>query len=531
MAAETQPPKDDAALAPELALTDVAKVLQQYHHQQLVMHMVGPAVSLVVHVIVLTAISVMAVSSARKEEVKYEIKIEEVKIKEIEPEVEKEMQEVKELQTTETTTTSVQAPEISVPDAPAETVAEAGPAGGGGLDDGPPTGGVGGLGGGGFDDIASVVDVRLGTSSIKLPGYYAGRSASGRATSVKKYGGTPGGQKAVERAMGYLVKKQNENGSWGSNSPAHTGLALLVFLAHGETPLSEKYGSTVQKGMQWLANEMVAKKNLGQNAYGHGIATYALAEAYGMTKIPFLRNAMETGIDTIIKGQGGHGGFFYSYGKAGQWDLSVSGWQFQALKSAYVAGATNPGLKEAITKCVKFLKNDAFKNARFGYQSAGTGGNMTGVGTVGLQLLGEGDCREAREALATISTERLAAYKAVHDAPKTWEEKADGFIYGWYYDTQAMFNKGGKMWRAWQNEFEPTLNATQNSDGSWSTGKQGHTADPILCTTWCALQLEVYYRYLPTFDIGKMDQYRTTTTGGTSGGLGLEGGDTGLIIE
>ena len=89
------------------------------------------------------------------------------------------------------------------------------------------------------------------------------------------------------------------NGSW-ENNPAHSGLALLCFLAHGETPLSEEFGVTVQKAMQWLANGM-PKNKLWSRAYSHGIATYALAEAYGMTQIPFLHEAMENGLD-VYKG-------------------------------------------------------------------------------------------------------------------------------------------------------------------------------------------------------------------------------------
>jgi hypothetical protein len=38
----------------------------------------------------------------------------------------------------------------------------------------------------------------------------------------------------------------------GKEHDAMTGLAILTFLAHGETPSSEEFGETVTKGVQYL---------------------------------------------------------------------------------------------------------------------------------------------------------------------------------------------------------------------------------------------------------------------------------------
>jgi peptide/nickel transport system substrate-binding protein len=72
---------------------------------------------------------------------------------------------------------------------------------------------------------------------------------------VKKFGGSGGGVNSVNKALMWLARVQNADGSWGNQSPAHTGMALLTFLAHGETPLSEQYGNTVQKAMKWLVDK------------------------------------------------------------------------------------------------------------------------------------------------------------------------------------------------------------------------------------------------------------------------------------
>ena len=158
------------------------------------------------------------------------------------------------------------------------------------------------------------------------------------------------------RALRWLKKVQAADGSW--ENEAFTGLALLCFLAHGETPQSEEFGMTVQKAMQWLSGKVPVQG--ASHGYANGIATYALAEAYGMTQIPFLRQSMEAGLEVIVKGQQSGGGYNYAYGQTERWDLSVAGWQYQALKAGYVAGANVEGIVAAISKSTKFLKDVAY---------------------------------------------------------------------------------------------------------------------------------------------------------------------------
>ena len=81
--------------------------------------------------------------------------------------------------------------------------------------------------------------------------------------------------------------------------PAYTGLALLTFLAHGETPSSKEFGTTVRKAMEWLCSDKI---HVNQN-YAHAIKAYALAEAYAMTGVSILEDAMNRSIRIIIDGQ------------------------------------------------------------------------------------------------------------------------------------------------------------------------------------------------------------------------------------
>lgn len=477
--------------AEEMTDAEIGAILAQYRSQQLRQHLIGPGISAVFHVGLLLLLSFYVVAKEKKVEQVVEIKTEVLEIKEPEKKIIEEIQEVQEEMADE-------APKMEVPVNPTTEISDSAMADV--SDDAPQT-----------DDnldMEEVLDVVNNPTPLKLPGLYGGRTAAGRAGAARKYGAGKGGQDAVLKALRWLAKVQQEDGSW-NGLPADSGLALLCFLAHGETPLSEEFGVTVQKAIQWLATNMPDGKAWGKGdghvAYAHGIATYSLSEAYGMTQIPFLVGPMESGIDVIVKGQQPGGGFDYNYAKGARWDMSVVGWQMQAMKAAYVAGCTNPDLPKAIEKVVAFTKNTAYANGKFGYTAPGSGSpNMTGIGTVGLQLLGEKASKEALGGAQTIAQTRLASYQ---QAQQTWNATAATHLYGWYYDTQAMFQLGGGQgneWKLWNSVFQPVLIRNQNPEGYWTHDEHhsmgGDTLHgKVLATTLCCLQLEVYYRYLPTF--------------------------------
>lgn len=353
-------------------------------------------------------------------------------------------------------------------------------------------------------------------SPLILNGLYANRGSGGaRARAMKTHGGTKDGEDAVLRALRWLKTHQDDNGAWAKadansthpNPPAMAGFALLAFLGHGETPASPEFGQTVENAIKYLLQVQTAKgKGMfadGGKAYGHGIITYAVSEAYAMTKIIALKDAAEKAIQIIIDGQQDTGGFDYSYKKGNRFDLSVSGWQFQALKAAKAAGATNPGLDAALTKSANFLEKNVFisagENSGFVYSgksgilpNEGATPSMTGVGTLCLQLLGRGN-----SPCVTAGIQFLERVQPQWPSSKDKNGKpVKAPVYTWYYVTQAKFQKGGKVWDAWNLVFSRELIANQQSDGHWDGGDWGGS---VYTTCLCTLMLEVYYRYLPSY--------------------------------
>ena len=162
-------------------------------------------------------------------------------------------------------------------------------------------------------------------------------------------------ERAVIKALNWLTAKQNGDGSWGKTyQGAMTGFALLCYLGHCELTDSPEYGEAVAKGIKYLV-ELGDKKdgwlyvttNKHGAAYTQGIATYALAEAYGMTEKEFILPVLQKAINRIVAGQKEDGGWYYLETRKGPAnssfvdfgknknaasDTSVSGWQLQALR-------------------------------------------------------------------------------------------------------------------------------------------------------------------------------------------------------
>ena len=366
-------------------------------------------------------------------------------------------------------------------------------------------------------DIASVAPV-MTKSPLIIKGLYgtlANRGGAARAGAIKTYGGTGAGEDAVLRALRWLKDHQDPDGSWTkadkTDAPAMAGLALLCFLAHNETPASPEFGTTVRKAMEYLvskqtaAGEFVEAKS-SAGSYRQGICTYAVSEGFALTKIMALKDAMDKGIDVIVKGQQPTGGYNYGYAKGDRWDLSVAGWQFQALKAAKMAGCTHEGLEDAIKKGITYIKGEAYDPKRGGFCYAGKPGvpfsgsgstpSMTGAGTLCLQLLGQPNAAEVRTGLEFLK-ETPCVWNGIGKKDKDGKDvAAKNALYAWYYITQAKFQRGGDDWDAWNKVFARQLIFGQEKDGHWQYGDHG---GDVYSTAVCVLMLEVYYRYLPTY--------------------------------
>jgi len=356
------------------------------------------------------------------------------------------------------------------------------------------------------------------------PSLKARCSSMERLDKLRKNGGNTQCEVAVSRSLEWLKTKQNPDGSWGTGyKSAMTGLALLCYLGRCETNESPFYGDNVMKAILYLVE--LSKKNdkgfitedlkTNAGAYEHGIATYALGEMYTLARLgskglPGMREAFENGVKQIIERQNETGGWDYyvknvtdgGQGKSTRDDLSVTGWQYQALKAARHTGLRIAGLDSAIEKTLKYMEKAQTKDGGIGTvnrEAAYNQWNLTGTGVLGLQTLGNGG------KATTIDKGMKFLRRFVTEEPLDWNRNCN--LYCWYYYTQAFFQKGGEDWKFYNEQLLPQLLENQNVDGSWKPERGNSQVaavnekeSGVYKTALCVLQLEVYYRYLKVAD-------------------------------
>ena len=359
--------------------------------------------------------------------------------------------------------------------------------------------------------LEGIGDPKFGIVGGNGPGgnIFGARMGPQRTVALNKFNGNNQTENAVERALQWLKANQEQDGSWkcGKSAPMGAALATLAFLGHGETPDSAEFGSTVSKGLLYLAqqvdsNGLVSGFPQDDVAYGYsqGAVVLALSEGYAMTQSPVLRQPLDRALQAILRGQDAAkarsqdiGGWRY-HPSSDDSDVSVTGWMIMALKSARATGIEIP--QAVFDKATQYLWNmyDT-KNPGFGYQKPERYPSMTAVGVLCHQFLGNGRDQRIKGALDYLREQKV-------DWDKT---EGDFILYGWYNMTQAMFQGGGSYWQYWNGEIRDTMVRNQQSDGRWmppphSDIERRDFADtPAYSTALGSLILEVYYRYPPIY--------------------------------
>jgi hypothetical protein len=335
----------------------------------------------------------------------------------------------------------------------------------------------------------------------------AGRSGASKEANLKAGGGNSASEAAVARGMIWLKKKQRENGSWvydgssAGDTVAATGMALLPFLAAGQThkPGKEnKYHDVVQKGIRYLiANQLPNGSFKGSSGmYSHAIAAIALCECYGMTgdKATLLLPAKRA-IDYIQAGQGRNGSWGYQAKTEG--DTSIVGWQVQALQSAKMCKDI-PVNDKVLRDAKAFLVSVSTKaGAHYGYTSnASTSPTLSSVGLL---------CRYYIDGWTALNPSMAAGVTDLLKSPPT---DANWNMYYYYYATQVVHFHEGKAWHeTWNPKMRDMLvkkqqeSAGKADEGSWAAdrGMIGQHCGRLGTTCMALLTLEVYYRHLPLY--------------------------------
>ena len=354
--------------------------------------------------------------------------------------------------------------------------------------------------------------VAITPSPIQMPGVYASRSSGVRGDKIGAYG-LGQTEALVYGFLRYLKMRQNKDGSWdsGTVSTGATSLALLCFLAHGETPgKSDEFGDTVEKAIRWLLNDQIktegeidhrnAPRKGGSHAwrrgeigyfkgrdtcnYAHFLAVYALSEAYAMTQIPDIKEALELAIPHILNGQNAQGGWYYNLdASCPVIDTSYASWAVQALKAAKLAHVGDQAkIVTALKKAANGLLVLRHSDGSFGYTTVNQGernayNGLTAPCVLALQML-------ERSGDAAESLKYMQNWGPTFDKKKFKSNSSPQYYC--YYLSQVRFNQGEKhpQWLAWHNQQKRLYTAAAITIPKEASGYKDHNGKPQYVTFW-----------------------------------------------
>jgi len=280
---------------------------------------------------------------------------------------------------------------------------------------------------------------------------------------------TPAAEAAIDRALGFLAANQQEDGSVGSgayrSNVAVTALAGMAFLAHGSTPDRGPYGRNISRCLDYLLAKtqpsgfVASADSSSQGAmYGHGFATMFLAECYGMSLRPELREKLAQAVRLIISTQNKEGGWRYQPQRLDA-DISVTVCEVMALRAARNAGLHVP--RETIDRSIEYIKRCQNADGGFMYMASHGGESAPARSAAGLAALYSAGVYQGPE--LTKGLEYLMRF-----LPQPGVSRRENYyFYFHYYAAQAMWQAGGQYWKRWYPAVRDELLSRQRKDGSW----------------------------------------------------------------
>ena len=305
---------------------------------------------------------------------------------------------------------------------------------------------------------------------------------------------------AIDRALQYLVRVQNKDGSYPGGYGDSCGvpaLAGMAYLSKGHMATEGPYANSLNLIIDFLIgrqdNEgLYTGGQYGSGPmYGHNIATLFLSEVSGMVdpdRQEKINKSLPRALSLILRAQAvekseNHQGGWRYHPNSRDSDTSCSGWALMALRSAKLNGAEIPD--KAIEVAITYLlKNYSEKGGHFGYSNPFNQKNsLTGMGLLCLELCGKHGSPETIKAADYI----MENFRALD---------GDQFeFYGNYYNAQAMFQIGGKYWETYADWMYETYLKKQNPGGSWNSKEAGE----VYGTAMMTLAFTVPYRQLPIY--------------------------------
>ena len=219
--------------------------------------------------------------------------------------------------------------------------------------------------------------------------------------------------------------------------------------------------------------------------YGHGFATMFLAECYGMSPRPELREKLAKAVKIIVNSQNKDGGWRYQPVRADA-DISVTVCQIMALRAARNAGLYVPN--ETINRAIDYVKRS--QNADGGFMYMIQGGRER-VSTLGRRRGGPVQRRHLQRAGNRQGARLPDAVHSQREAPTAARATISTAI---ITPCRPCGRPAAERWDRWYPAVRDDLIARQRDDGSWLAPEGNECATAMAC-----IVLQIPNNYLPIF--------------------------------
>ena len=302
----------------------------------------------------------------------------------------------------------------------------------------------------------------------------------------------------------------------------------LAFLSAGHMPGIGEHGEACERALSYVVKNAKPSGLLNiadgrRDTYNHGLATFVLGQAYGMTSDARVGKALDRALKLIARMQGPVGGWGYE-AKPQDGDLSLSVMQAKALRSAVDSGFEIP--PSVIEKAIVNVRGHYTPQGgnpnrpeaelrkipgQFTYSKGGGSPTvaMAAAGVVCLQEFGQYDDWRIAKSMERVTTDiaKIKPAKA-HNGQMPFD------AYTLNYVGQSLYQVGGPGWKQHYPALRDALVGSQvidpknpANDGKWAAGNHvsGKPGD-LYGTAVAVFVLSIPNRYLPILQEGKIDE-------------------------
>jgi uncharacterized protein YfaS (alpha-2-macroglobulin family) len=281
-----------------------------------------------------------------------------------------------------------------------------------------------------------------------------------------------------------------------------TALSALALLASGSSPSRGPHADSLRRALAYLIERcdgrgfFTAEGDATSRMHGHGFATLALAEAYGMTPatgeptdLPHLERTLVRAVRLCEKSQSSLGGWMYEPERTADHEGSVTICIVQALRAARDAGIAVS--KGTIDRAVEYVRKSQKPDGSFRYMLGVDKSSyaLTAAALSTLHATGEYDGKAIDRGFEYMGRHEREDSPSAFE-PDPWPE------YTRLYAAQAYFHAPDvRRFENWFPRPAAYCLAEQREDGSWWNDDYGDA----YATAMSLLFLAIPAGYLPAF--------------------------------